>query len=199
VKAVFGLLGLLVVLGGVYGAAFFGVIPVKKMADKTPALRGPLAALHLVPLKKPVAAASAKAAASPTPAQAALDAGKKQLQADRAQLDKDRAAFAAQKAAPPALASPGDPTAAPTPAAPDTAAKLASIYAAMPPDNLAKLLGGQTDPDAITALTGLDDKKAAKVMTALPPLRASRLARMMAHVSLTRATSSAAPVLRTSL
>ena len=189
-KAVFGLLGLLVVLGGVYGAAFFGVIPVKKMADKTPALRGPLAALHLVPLKKPVSAAAAKAAA-PSPELAALDAQKKELQKGRAQLDKDRAAFEAQKSAPPAPASPADP-AAPMPAAPDTAAKLASIYAAMPPDDLAKLLGGQTDPDAITALTGLDDKKAAKVMTALPPLRAARLARMMAHVSLARASSPAA-------
>lgn len=190
-KAVFGLLGLLAILGIAYGLAFFGVIPTQKMADKSPALAQALKALHLAKPKKAVAAAPPPAGGV-SPAQSALNAQRKQLAADRVQLDKDRADFEAQKQAAPA------PAALTQSAPQDGSAKLDAIYAAMSPDDLARLFARQPDPDVVRALADLDEKKAGKVLAALPDARAARLAHRMAHTTLASA-SSASPTPRTSL
>ena len=177
-KAVFGLFGVLALLGGAYGLAFLGIIPVQKMAGKSPGLASALVALHLAKAKKP--AHSASPVAVPNPEQQALDAQKKKIAAGQAQLEKDRTALEAGKQ-PPAPASP-DGTAS-TPAS-DNAAKIGAIYATMSADDLARIFGKLPDPDVIRSLTQLDEKKAGQVLAALPADRAARLARRMSAVSL---------------
>lgn len=180
-------------LGVVYGLAFFGIIPVQKMADKSPGLASTLTKLHLAKAKKPAPAAPPGAA--PSPEQQALDAQKKQTAADRAQLDKDRADFEAQKAQP---AAPLDDVASTPP--PDHAAKLGAIYATMSADDLARIFGKQPDPDVIQSLAQLDEKKAGQVLAALPADRAARLTRQMSRVNLASSGSGApVPSPRTSL
>jgi len=192
-KAVIGLLSVVALLGVVYGLAFFGIIPVQKMADKSPGLASTLTKLHLAKAKKPAPAAPPGAA--PSPEQQALDAQKKQTAADRAQLDKDRADFEAQKAQP---AAPLDDVASTPP--PDHAAKLGAIYATMSADDLARIFGKQPDPDVIQSLAQLDEKKAGQVLAALPADRAARLTRQMSRVNLASSGSGApVPSPRTSL
>jgi len=193
VKIAIPFLGLLALLGVAYGLAFFGVIPAQKMADKSPGLASALIKLHLAKAKKPLPAALAAHLPIVSPEQDALNAQKKQLDTDRAQLAKDRADFAAQKqaaSAAPASAQAGD--------APDSTSKLNDIYAAMSADDLVTIFTKLPDPDVISALMGLDEKKAGKVLAALPDARAARLARRMAHTTLASA-SPASPTPRTSL
>ena len=67
-KIAFPILGLLAVLGVAYALAFFGIIPVQKMAAKSPGLAHALLALHLAKAKKPAVnktAAAAPAVISP--------------------------------------------------------------------------------------------------------------------------------------
>lgn len=192
-KAILGLLGLIVLLGLVYGLAFFGILPVQKMADKSPALAPALVSLHLAKPKKPVHSLP-PGAVPVNPEQSALDAQKKQIAADRAQLDKDRLAWEAQKQQTP------PPGAGISPPAPDNAAKLNAIYATMSPDDIARICAKLPDPDVIAALTQLDEKKAGKILAALPDARAARLTRLMSRPPLTSAASAApAPLPRTSL
>ncbi len=194
-KAVIGLFSVLALLGAVYGLAFFGIIPVQKMADKSPALAHALTSLHLAKAKKP-AHGSLSPVAAPNPEQQALDAQKKKLAADQAQLAKDRAALEAQKQQPAAPADGGVP---PTPAS-GNAAKLGAIYATMSADDLSRIFGKLPDPDVIASLTQLDEKKAGQVLAALPADRAARLTQRMSRISLASAPSGTpAPSPRTSL
>ena len=179
-KAVIGVFSVVALLGVLYGLAFLGVIPVQKMAGKSPALASALSALHLAKAKKP--APHAAPGPAPDPERVALDAQKKALAGERAQLEKDRASLEARKQ-PPAATSDG---ASPTPA-PDDAAKLGAIYATMSPDDLSRIFGKLPDPDVIRSLTQLDEKKAGQVLAALPADRAARLARRMSAVSLASA------------
>ena len=183
-KAVLGIFGLLAVLGVVYGLAFVGIIPTQKLADKSPALGKTLIALHLAKPKATKAAAKSPAASTPQ----ALDAEKQQIAAERAQLDKDRAALAAQ---PPAPAAPPVPP-PDSPPAPDTGAKLIALYATMSPDDLAPIFGKLPDPLVIKTLMQMDEKKAGKVLAALPPDRAARLSEIMLSRSAVHAASAAA-------
>ncbi len=170
-KAVIGLVGIVALLGVLYGLAFFGVLPIQKMADKSPALASALTKLHLAKAKKPGHTAAPSAA--PSPEQQALDAQKKKLAADQAQLEKDRTAFEAQKQSPP-------DGSAPPASSSDSAAKLGAIYATMSADDLARIFGKLPDPDVIQSLAQLDEKKAGQVLAALPADRSARLAQRMA-------------------
>lgn len=193
-KAVIGLLGVAALLGVVYGLAFFGIIPVQKMAGKSPVLASALTKLHLAKAKKPGHTPAPSAA--PDPEQQALNAQKKKLAADQAQLEKDRTAFEAQKQQPP---TPPDGSAPPASSL-DNAAKLGAIYATMSADDLARIFGKLPDPDVIQSLRQLDEKKAGQVLAALPADRAARLTRRMSRVSLASVPSGVpAPSPRTSL
>lgn len=179
-KIAFPVLGLLAILGIAYALAFFGVIPVQKMAAKSPGLAHALVALHLAKAKKPTSnktVASVPAAISPE--QEALNAEKKQLADQKAALGKQQADFEAQKQA--ASAPPAAPTNAASAPVPDSAAKLDAIYAAMSADDLLTIFAKLPDPDVIRALTNLDEKKAGKVLAGLPPARAARLSQEMSH------------------
>ena len=174
-KAVFGLLGLIVALGIVYGLAFFGVIPAQKMADKSPALASVLKTLHLAKAAKRHPSALAPAAApTPNPEQVALTAGKKQLESDRTQFDRDRLAWEAQKrqaSAAPAVDAAGD------------GAKINAIYATMSADDIARISAKLPDPDVVAVLTSLDEKKSGKVLAALPVDRAARITERMSRAA----------------
>ena len=172
-KILFPILGLIALLGTLYGLAFFGIIPVQKMADKTPALASVLLSLHLAKEKKPPSAVKPGAVISPE--RLALNAQKKQIASGQAQLDKDRAAFALQKQQ---VSAPAADGAIVTPA--DNTAKLDAIYAAMSPDDLTPLFGKLSDPDVARALLAMDEKKAGKILAALPTARAARLTRRIA-------------------
>ena len=181
-KAVIGVFSVVALLGVLYGLAFLGVIPVQKMAGKSPALASALSALHLAKAKKPAPAAAA--APTPDPERAALAAQKKAVAVDRARLEKDRADLEASKRQP--LAAGPNGSAHPT-SSQDDAAKLGAIYATMSPDDLSRIFGKLPDPDVIQSLTQLDEKKAGQVLAALPADRAARLARRMSAVSLASA------------
>ncbi len=178
-KAVIAVFSVVALLGVVYGLAFLGVIPVQKMAGKSPALASALSTLHLAKAKKPAPRAVPEPASDPE--RVALSAQKKALAADRAQLDKDRADLEARRQQPPAPQTGG---ASP---APDDTAKLGAIYATMSPDDLSRIFGKLPDPDVIRSLTQLDEKKAGQVLAALPADRAARLAKRMSAVSLASA------------
>lgn len=194
-KAALAIFGVLALLGVVYGLAFFGIIPVQKMAGKSPALAPTLAALHLAKPKELMH--HAPPGAAPNPERQALDAQKKALTADRAQLEKDRADLEAHRLQPPASPDGGGTSPAPSS---DDEAKLGAIYATMSPDDLSRIFGKLPDPDVIRSLTQLDEKKAGQVLAALPADRAARLTRQMSHVNLaSTAPSAPAPSPRTSL
>ena len=179
-KIAIPVLGLLALLGIAYALAFFGIIPAQKMADKSPGLAHALIALHLAKAKKPVIAGKTGPAAPAviSPEQEALNTQKKQLADAKAALAKEQADFAAQKQAPSSPAAQAAPAAAP---APDTAGKRSGIYAAMSADDLVTIFSKLPDPDVVSALMDLDEKKAGKVLAALPPARAAHLTQEMSH------------------
>jgi len=179
-KIAIPILGLLALLGVAYALAFFGIIPAQKMADKSPGLAHTLIAMHLAKAKKPLNAGKTAVVASSviSPEQEALNTQKKQLADARATLAKEQADFEAQKQTAPASSSAASPTAAP---APDTAGKLSAIYAAMSADDLVTIFSHLPDPDIVSALMDLDEKKAGKVLAALPPTRAAHLTQEMSH------------------
>src|SRR5580698_4943430 len=128
-KFVFAILGLLVVLGGIWALAFFGVIPAQKIADKNASARSFLKALHLAkdPPKPKVVLAQATSA-DDNPIKKIADA-RARVDADRAALDQERAAFEKEKAAAPSTAQ-----------LPGSREKLISIYSTMDPDDLAQIM-----------------------------------------------------------
>lgn len=190
-KAILGVLGLVALLGIVYGLARFGVIPTQKLAAKSPAMAKALAALKLAGPAKPKAIAHA---APESPQQQMLDAEKQQLDAQRAQLSKDQAAFEAQQQQ--ALSAQQAPAA---PAGPDTGAKLIALYSTMDPDDLAPIFAKLPDNQVISSLMQLDEKKAGEVLAALPPSRAARISELMSAHAPTHTASAAPPVPATSL
>ena len=191
-KALLGILGLLAVLGIVYGLAFVGIIPTQKLAAKSPALAQALVALHLAkpaPNATPIVG-GCKPAAKASPAPQELDAEKQQIAAARTQLNKDRAALDARQQ------SLGAPRRFPdAPPAPDTGAKLIALYGTMDPDDIAHIFAKLPDPLVVSTLMQMDEKKAGKVFAALPPDRAARLSEIMAsHPPGHPASTVAAPV-----
>ncbi len=174
-KIVFSILGLLVLLGVLYGLAFLGVIPAQKMADKNPSLAKVLYKMHLAKTK-PKAALKLAAQPKADPKQQQIQAEQAQVAADRAQLEKDKAAFEAQKQR--AAASPPSPSKA-APSGADTNAKLSAIYATMSPDDIAKIFEKLSDAEVVQNLMPLDEKKAGKILAAMPADRAARLTRQM--------------------
>ncbi|MBV9849621.1 MAG: hypothetical protein JO250_08025 [Armatimonadetes bacterium] len=186
-KVVLGIVGLLAVLGVAYGLAFAGIIPTQKWAAKSPALGKALTALHLAKPKPKAAVVAAAPPSAPAPEQATLDAEKQQIAAERAQLDKDKAALEAQQQQAPAVPA---PDAAPPP---DSGAKLIALYAAMSPDDLARIFAKLPDPMVVKTLMQMDEKKAGKVFAALPPDRAARLSELMESRTPTHPASAAAP------
>jgi len=183
-KAAIGIFVFVLILGVLYGLAYVGVIPAQKIADGNPSALPILKALRLAkskPAPKPMLTAALPSppvdpAKNMAAEQASLDAEKTQLDAERSQI----AASQAQAAAP-QTGSLGA----------DQHQKLIGIYSTMGPDDLANILAHISDREAVQDLASLDEKKAGKVLAALPPARAARLSELMTGV--TPPTQSAPP------
>jgi flagellar motility protein MotE (MotC chaperone) len=192
-KITLTVLGLLAALGVLYGLAFLGIIPVQKWADRNPVLGKTLAQMHLAVIK-PKKAPKTAALPKPDPQQLEIQAEQQQIVADRAQLEKDKTAFETEKeqasSAPPATSGP------------DTRAKLSAIYATMSPDDISVIFAKLPDPVVIQNLVALDEKKAGKILAAMPADRAARLSQQMMAASPTpqqTASNSASPMPQASL
>jgi hypothetical protein len=175
-KAAIGILVFVLILGAVYGLAFVGVIPVQKIADGNPSALRFLMALHLAksrpPSKRVLAAARPSppvdAAKNPTPEQPRTDAPQTQLDAAPAQTSAN--------VVQPASAQIGSPPV-------DERQRLIGIYGTMDPDDLANIFSHISDREAVQDLVSLDEKKAGKVLAALPADRAARLSELMVGIT----------------
>ena len=169
-------LGIVLCLVGVFaGLLFTHKIPAAKLAKASPAVAGALTKLGLYHSPKNMKLASSAASTDTAPSSSAapaiskddadekqsLDAERQQIAAERDALNKARSAPAS--AAPPAALAP----------------KLADIYDTMSPDDLARIFAKQGDSQVVSALSAMDEKKAGKVMAALPADRAAKLALML--------------------
>lgn len=173
-KFVYAILGVVAVLGVVYALAFFGVIPAQKIANKNASARSFLKALHLAkdpPVVKPVVAMA-------TTADLAADDPIKKMADERAQLDSEKAAIDAEKAQVDQEKASTQSTADAASDA-DSRAKLISIYSTMDPDDLAQIMGHIPDQSVIEDLQAMDEKRAGKILAALPADRAAKLSELM--------------------
>jgi hypothetical protein len=169
------LLPLLLLAGVAYGLAKFGVLPVRSLAKKNPALGSMLRIVGLDSPKLPaVQVQTAPAADSPQ------DTEKKALAAQRVQLEKERTAFEAQKNAPakPAQGKPDDPT---TPSDPRELARLASVYEQMPPEAVTRIFAKLPDTQVIALLRRMEEKQVAQILAIVPPDRAAHFTLTLAH------------------
>jgi flagellar motility protein MotE (MotC chaperone) len=175
-RAAIGIVVFVLILGAVYGLAFVGIIPVQKIADGNPSALRVLKALHLAkskPLSKPVLAAARPrpaidAAKNQTPEQPSVDAPKAQLDAGLAQISAGVEQPASAQSSPPAV---------------DERQRLIGIYGTMDPDDLANIFAHISDREAVQDLVSLDEKKAGKVLAALPADRAARLSELMVGIT----------------
>jgi len=169
-KIVYTLIGLIVVLGAVYALAFFGIIPAQKIADKNAGARSFLKAIHLAkdPPKPKVVAQAASANVADNPIKKIADERAK-LDADKAALDNEKAAFEREKAAAPASTTPTG----------NSRDKLVSIYGTMDPDSVAQIMTHIPDKSVLADLKAMDEKRAGKVLAALPADRAAKLSELM--------------------
>jgi hypothetical protein len=168
-------LPLFLVIGVAYGLAKIGVLPVRSLAKRSPALGS---ALKMVGLDSP------QLPARQVPATPAADSPqeheKKALAAQRAQLEKERAEFEAQKATPAKQARDraDDPNA---PADPKELARLASVYEQMPPEAVTKIFAKLPDPQVIGLLRRMDEKQVGQILAIVPPDRAAHITLSLAH------------------
>jgi flagellar motility protein MotE (MotC chaperone) len=185
-KVAYIIVGLVLVLTIAYALAFVGIIPAQKIANKNAAARGVLKALHLAkdPPKPKAVVAQATPSQDENPI-AKIASERAQLDTDRAALDADKAAFETEKA----KAAPASDRAG-TAQAGDRD-KLISIYRTMDPDDVAKIMAHIPDKSALADLQLMDEKKAGKVLAALPADRAAKLSELMAAPAPT--TPAAAP------
>ncbi len=174
-KVFIGFFVFLLILGAVYGLAFFQIIPAQKLADKNPSLLPMLKAVLLAkakPKHKPVVAAT-PAETPQSIAAKKLAADQAKLASDRADLDRERAAFEQSKSQATLASTPGDTTPAPR-------EKLVSIYTTMAPEDVAKIMEHVPDKSVLADLTLLDEKRAGKILAAMPADRAAKLSELMA-------------------
>ena len=176
-KALIGFLVLLIALAGAYVLAFLGIIPIKGLAKSSPSAAKALTAMHLY---KPAKAAPHAVAAAP--AEDPLADERAALQSERAQLAKEKAALEKRLSAP----------AAPR-ASVSTSPKVAAIFDTMSPEDLARIFAKMPDGQVTNALGNLDERKAGKVLAALPVDRAARLTALMNRTTATTGQNPASP------
>jgi hypothetical protein len=163
---------LFLIIGGAYGLAKIGVIPVRNLAKKNPALRK---VLHVVGLDSPKLPTRQVARASASvPAPDPLEGQRKALAEQRAALEKERAdweterqsqqkAVAVKAAVPDASSDP------------KSLARLASVYEQMPPESVTRIFAKLPDPQVIALLRRMDEKQVAQILAIVPPDRAARM------------------------
>ncbi len=175
------LLPLLVILGGVYGLAKIGVIPVQSLARKNKALG---VILRLAKLTKPEPVVRARAVAAPDP----LAAEKKALAAQRAAFDEERTAWQAQRDSQAKNKSEAEAAALTALPDPKELARMATVYEQMPPDTVTRILAKLPDAHALGLLRRMDEKQVAQILALVTPEKAARFT-----MALSRAASVVAP------
>jgi hypothetical protein len=157
-------------LGGAYGLAKLGVIPVRKMAGKNKAAK---AALHLIGLDTPKLPA-VQVAAPHAPVTDPTEAQQKALAADRAAFEKQRADWEAQRQAAtkvtPAHAAESQPA-----TDPKSMAQLATVYEQLDAGTANKIFSKLPEPEVILILRKMDEKKVGAILAIVPPDRAARM------------------------
>jgi flagellar motility protein MotE (MotC chaperone) len=175
VKILIPLIALIALLGITYGLAKFHVLPVQKLAQSSPALGKLLIEMKLYtpakPHPKPVLAT--EPAIDPLAAQKAL------LAAQQAQIEQQKQALAKKAAEPPPIIP--------------TAPQLVEIYESMNSDDLANLFSKQPNSAVVSALIGMDTKKAGKALSAMPPDRAAKLTALMNQAMASQASTPPPP------
>jgi flagellar motility protein MotE (MotC chaperone) len=161
---------LFLLLGGAYGLAKVGVIPVKKLTAKNK-LAGKLA--HMIGLdspKLPAVQVTPARAVVPDP----LAAQKKELEAKNAAFEKQRADWeAVQKLQ--AKAAETKVKEQETAVYPKSIARLAAVYEQMPADTANKIFTKLPDAEVIALLRKMDEKKVSQILAIVAPDRAARL------------------------
>jgi len=165
-KFVIGFVVLVVLIGSAYGLAKLHVIPLDGIAKSSPIAAKLLNEMKLLPPtpKAPIVAAAPAVTVDPYAAE------KQQLAAQQAQINQEKQQLAMK---PVVAAVPPPPPIVPT------APQLIEIYEAMNSDDLATLFAKQPDSAVVSALIGMDTKKAAKALAAMPPDRGAKITAMM--------------------
>lgn len=163
---------LAIILGGVYGAAKFGVIPVNKYAKSNKMVAATLKKIGLYKEPKKANAITLTPASAPDDP---LADQKKQLDSQRTALNDERASMEAefaqgrrdkQRAAEKAAEAAPDPK---------NVARLATVYEQMPSDAMAKIFSKLPDDQVIALLQRMDEKPVSQFLAAVAPERAARL------------------------
>jgi hypothetical protein len=161
---------LFLLLGGAYGLAKVGVIPIRQVAAKNRPLR---LALHLIGLdtpKLPSVQVTPANAVAPDP----LDSQRKALAEQRGALDKERTDWDVQRQA--QIKTSAAKTATEQPVTdPKAIARLAAIYEQMPAETANKIFTKLPDPEVISLLRKMDEKKVSQILAIVPPDRAARM------------------------
>lgn len=158
------------ILGGAYGLAKVGVIPVKRLTAKNRAARSLAHMIGLDSPRLPAVHVASPHAAAPDP----LAAERKELAAQKVALDKQRAEWEdtkrsqARNAEAAAAAERADTD-------PKAIARLGAIYEQMPPDAVSKIFAKLPEPEVIALLRKMEEKKVGGILAADAPDRAARL------------------------
>lgn len=173
-------------LGVTYGLAKFGVIPVQKLAVKSPVVGKMLAKIGLNSPKLPApTAASAAPAAAPDP----LAGEKKALQAQRQALEDERAAWESDKKVQQQQQETSKRTAQVAAPDPRSIARLASVYEQMPADSVTKIFAKLPDDQVIAMLRKMDEKKVSEILAIQTPERAARFTLTLSRAENTERTA----------
>jgi flagellar motility protein MotE (MotC chaperone) len=183
-KFLIAFIGLIVLIGIVYGLAAAHIIPVKSIASSSPAAQNFLQRMKLVPPPKPPAPPSASSQAS-TPTVDPLAAQKQQIAAEQAQIDQEKIALAKKATQLNRLPTPAEVG--------QTSPKLVEIYEAMDSDDLATLFAKEPDSAVVSALIAMDSKKSAQALTAISTTDPVRAAKITALMNLATATAPQTP------
>ena len=161
---------LFLLLGGAYGLAKVGVIPVKKLVAKNKAARSLAHLIGLDSPKLPAVQVAPAHAVVPDP----LAAQKKELEAKNAAFEKQRADWeAVQKSQ--ANAAETKVREQDTAVDPKSITRLAAVYEQMPADTANKIFTNLPDAEVIALLRKMDEKKVSQILTIVAPDRAARL------------------------
>jgi hypothetical protein len=157
------LVPLLVIVGGLYGLAKVGIIPVGPLAEKNKAL---IPVLKMTGLYHPEPARKTKVvpAHDTVPAPDPLAPQRAELEQERADLQAQR--DAAQRAAAAAQAAQPDPR---------NFARLATVYEQMPPESVTRIFAKLPADHVIGILRRMDEKKVGDILALLPPDRAAQV------------------------
>ncbi len=159
-----------VMVGGAYGLAKIGIIPVKSMARKSPALRSMLARIGL---NSPAVPALRRAAVALPPDP--LAAQKRALVTERAALQQERDAWESERQAQQKSTVQAQTASQSATPDPKQLTRMASVYEEMAPEAVTRIFTKLPDGQVIALLRRMDEQQVGLILAASPPDRAARL------------------------